>query len=279
MASAGRRRSVRRHQLEAGSSPPVRRRTRHRQSPSSSDHRRCSQPCERIRREPSWYGVQKMPAPDLDAHQPEDRCRPHRRVRHGLGNQPGDGRRVEEAATIDRGNGQRVVDELPQIVLQPPAQRRAEAGLGPMDDLGRADVARSPSSAPICHDVRAVSHARAAHLPGGRDRCRGTARALRRRPPSTSCPCTGDCDRRGRSAVRAPASGAAAACPAAAFAGSPRAGLLSVQSRAMRGARARTGCGFAPHLPRGSTPSSAARASSRHARAPSQSVVLTNRMP
>ena len=54
-----------------------------------------------------------------------------------VGNQPGDSRRVEQAAPPHRRRGQRVVHELPQIVPQPPAQRRAEAGFGAMDDLGR----------------------------------------------------------------------------------------------------------------------------------------------
>ena len=78
-----------------------------------------------------------MSAPDLDAHQSEDGVGRIHASGPVIVNQPGDGGRVEEAATAERGGRQRVVHELPEIPSQPPAKRRPEPGLRPVDDLAR----------------------------------------------------------------------------------------------------------------------------------------------
>src|SRR5262249_35290901 len=86
---------------------------------------------------PSWYGVEEIPAPDLDAHQPKNRVGRIDASSTIIGNQRVDGNGIEETATAHGDARERVVDEFPQIAVQPPAHRRAETGFGPKDDLAR----------------------------------------------------------------------------------------------------------------------------------------------
>src|SRR4051812_42834837 len=84
-------------------------------------------------------GTEELTAPDLDAHQSKNRVRAVDAAGAVVGDQTGDSRRIEQATTAQRVGGQRVVNELAQLVTQPGAQRRAESGLGPIDHFARQE--------------------------------------------------------------------------------------------------------------------------------------------